>query len=145
MIVRCIGNTPGHLKSPEMRSRLREYSTLDELHLEIGRTYIVFGIAFRAGHPWYLICEEPDDEYPKPHLSAFFEIVDSRIPPGWSYRFGNTNVGDVAFLPTAWAEDPSYLEKLVDGLPQAIDYLEHLKRQLEEWHSDTINDRAKSH
>jgi hypothetical protein len=139
MIVKCLGNSVGYLIEKGMDSKslanFRENVHLDEVGLVIGRHYVVFGVAFREGVPWYLICEDQDDEYPKPHFFRFFELIDDRMPPGWSFRLGSTNVGEAAFLPTYWARDRSYLEKLVDGFPEARVFFESLKQELAEWHS----------
>jgi hypothetical protein len=53
--------------------------------------------------------------------------IDGTIPPDWALRIGNTNVGDVALLPKVWAEVHEYLEKLVDGDPEAIKVFMEMK------------------
>jgi len=135
MIIKCVGKSADHLEDRGALSNFRENVHLDELNLVIGQHYMVFGVVFRNRFPWYLICEYATDDYPVPHFSGFFELVDDRVPPEWAFRLGYTNVGEAALLPTYWARDPSYLEKLVDGLPEARTFFESLKRELEEWHS----------
>ena len=115
MLIKCIGNSPSQLKSDREKKAYARNIHQDHVWLEIGKEYIVYGISFsfRGGDiPWFLVCEEEDDEYPHPHLSAFFEIIDGNIPSGWAFTSVRGNVGDVAVLPKAWAEDPSFLEKL---------------------------------
>lgn len=134
MIVKCTGNSARHLTTAEAVERFNRNTNLEQVHLEIGSIYLVFGIAFRKGRPWYLICEEEGDEYPKPHLSDFFQVIDSRLPPDWSFRASKNNAGDVSVLPTPWAQDPSFLEKLVDEHTDALAFFEKLKADLAEWH-----------
>ncbi len=136
MIVRCIAKSEEYLKpDPGSLVHYRENVHQEEVNLHIGRHYVVFGLAFRHGFPWYLICEEEDDGYPKPHFSPFFELIDDRVPPGWSFRIGSTNVGQYAILPAEWARDHSYLERLVDGESDAYAEFQSLKKRLVEWHS----------
>lgn len=129
MLAKCIGNTPGQLKDDREKKAYERNIHQDEVWLEIGKEYNVYGISFRDGEdiPWFLVCED-DDEYPKPHLGAFFEVIDGGIPPGWVFTSVRGNAGDVALLPKDWAEDPSFLEKLDDEVAGAVAYFQQLSR-----------------
>lgn len=133
MKCRCIRRSIAEL-SPDDARHFGRHVHLDEVHLEIGREYLIFGVLLRDGRPWYLLCEEEDDDYLKPHFSELFELVDPRIPPDWSLALHNTNAGPFALLPTAWAADPAFLEKLVDGEPAAVAAFSRLREALDEWH-----------
>lgn len=135
MIARCIGNSAPHTKSEAAARNFCANVTIDTVGLTIGQDYTVFGAFFRDGHLWLLVCEEPDDEYPKPHFGEFFELVDDRVPPDWSLCTTENNVGPVALLPTPWARDSRFLERLVDGEQSAVTSFQALKRHLNDWHS----------
>jgi hypothetical protein len=134
MIVKCIGRSFGHLSADRVSAHYRENVHVDEENISVGSLYIVYGVAFRGEFPWYLICEYEGDDYPRPHFSRLFEIVDDRIPPGWSFRLDVVNVGQAAVLPVQWARDPSFFEKLVDGNPDALSFFKSLKSDMDKWH-----------
>jgi len=100
---------------------------LEAIGLEIGKCYQVFGISFRTGIPWYLICEDINDEYPTPFCSSFFEVVDGSLGSGWSFALSHPSVGENSILPDVWAKDGFFLEKLVNGEPDAVSYFNELK------------------
>lgn len=121
MLVKCIGNSPVHLSGDQERRAYEQNIHQNEVWLEIGKEYFVYGVSFRDGDnaPWYWVIEE-DDEYPKPHLGAFFDVVDGEIPQGWVFTPTSSNAGDVALLPKCWASDPCFLEKLYNGESDAL-------------------------
>lgn len=131
MIVVCVANTLSSLSNELERKAYSENIIQEEVWLEVGKEYQVFGICFRddLSIPWYLVSEEDDSEYPKPHLAAFFKVVDSSIPNNWEFCPKNNNVGDCGLFPEKWANDPSFMEKLVDEDAEAIAYFKDLKNQ----------------
>jgi len=138
MIAKCSGNSAEHI-GPDAIGNYRHHVHQDDLPLVIGRDYIVYGVLFREGQPWFLVCEEDDDDYPKPHFGELFALVDDRIPPDWSLSVEENNVGRVSVLPSKWARDARFLEKLVDGDPVAVEGFRHMKQELERWHSLSAN------
>jgi hypothetical protein len=128
--VKCIANARASLTTPAALAAYDEDASDDEVWLVVGKTYVVFGIAINHGEPWYLVCEEEDDTYPKPHLGAFFAIIDPAIPPGWAVALDG-NAGPFAILPRMWAEDASFLERLVDEDPEALARFAELRKQHE--------------
>lgn len=129
MLVRCLKNKIAQIEDSVMQMHVKECVHLEEIGLTIGECYRVFGVFFRNGIPWYLLCEESQDEYPKPSCSVFFELVDASVEPGWSLSLNNSNVGGVSILPDRWANDGSFLERLVDGEPDSVSYFNELKRK----------------
>ena len=104
-------------------------STWTRSDLLLAETTPFFGIAFRDDIPWYLICEDMDDDYPTPHCSIFFELVDATICEGWTLSLGPSNIGTTAILPREWASDAHFLERLIDGDDNAIGLFRELKNQ----------------
>lgn len=129
MLIKCIGNTPGYLSCERARQAYERDIHQEEVGLEIGRQYTVYGVVFRNGEdlPWFLVCEEDNDDYPTPHLGAFFNIVDGEIPVEWEFTTTTTNVGNIGILPKRWARDPYFMEKLVNGEADALNYFRQLK------------------
>ena len=128
MRVKCIGNSLDSLSDEVQRAAFTRNVHLDQVHLVIGAEYAVYGIACRNGTPWFLVCEYPDDEYPKPHLGALFRICDNRIPPGWLFTLPSS-LGDFAVLPELWARDTRAFERLVDGEKKELEEFLKLKQQ----------------
>lgn len=127
----CIANTIKSLTSELDKKAFSENIFQNEVCLEIGKEYKIFGICFRDGIsiPWYLVCEEHDSDYPKPHLASFFKISKTAIPSGWEFCPTSNNLGDCGFFPKEWARDPSFMEKLIDEDVSAVDYFKKLKSQ----------------
>lgn len=128
MLIECIGNSPAHLSSKRARRAYERNIHQEEADLEIGRQYIVYGVVFMDGEdlPWFLLCEEEDDEYPIPHLGSFFKIVDGEIPRGWEFTTEAKDFGNYGILPKRWARDPFFMEKLIDGDPDAVNHFREL-------------------
>lgn len=129
MIAQCKSRTLNSITDAGLRDHVQQHVHLSDVDLVVGRSYHVFGVFFRDGVPWYLMCEEIDDDYPTPHCSAFFDLVDARLPEGWVLSFGSSNLGGTALLPSKWAEDGHFLERLVEGDAAAIAVFEELKVQ----------------
>ncbi len=136
MIVRCVANSRESLENSAFLENYKAYVRLEGVNLMIGFHYIVCGIGYRKGVPWFLVCEEPDSEYPKPHLSAFFEIVDPRIPPNWAFRMGRGVFGESEILPVSWVKDLGFPGRLVDGEREAVVAFRELQRELALWHGE---------
>lgn len=134
MIVRCTGNAVADLSADD-RHYISEYVHLDEVGLCVGKEYLVFGVSLKANKPWFLVLEEDSDTYPKPEFASFFELIDGRVPPDWSLTLLSNNLGTVTLLPNEWVTDRSFLEKLVDDVPEALDRFRKLKARLLDWHA----------
>ena len=131
MLVRCIGNSLSHLNTKREKLAYSRNIHQDEVWLDIGMEYKVYGVSFRDGEdiPWFLVCEH-DGEYPRPHLGAFFEIINGEIPLGWVFTSVKNNAGEIALLPKNWAEDPYFLEKIYDGEEDALLYFYELSKSI---------------
>ena len=101
-----------------------------EVDLQIGKEYVIYGIEFRDNCPWFYICSENDDEYPKPFAADLFEITDKQPSTYWQLNFkskeNNKNQTQLVFR--EWAEDASYYERLVDSEESAMIIFEHYKK-----------------
>lgn len=124
----CIGNTPIHLDTEHEKEAYARNIHQEQVWLEIGKEYPIYGILFRdkKSTPWFFIQEEENDEYPKPHLAAFFNLTDNTIPSSWAFTDNSGDLQDVALLPKIWADDPHFLERLIDGDNDATKYFKDL-------------------
>ena len=127
MLVKCRKSDLTELENPEIRKHVQSHANVDTIGLTVGECYQVFGVMFRSGIPWYLLCAEPQDTYPIPFCFAFFDLIDGSISPGWTLSLSNSSVGSVSVLPARWANDERFLEKLVDGEHDAILFFDQLK------------------
>lgn len=127
LMVKCVENRLASLQSPEILEHASRYVHQDSVELVVGQRYPVFGVSFRDGIPWFLICESITDDYPTPHCSAFFELTDASIGVGWSLSLNQTNAGSISLLPDEWANDETFLEKLVDGDSAAVSHFNEMK------------------
>lgn len=127
MIVRCRTNVIEEIADVELREHILEHVHLAEVDLRVGHCYPVLGVLFRDGVPWFLVCEDPKDDFPKTHCSALFDIEEGCVPEGWQLSLGSSNVGNNAILPAEWAEDGQFFEKLVDGDAEAVRVFQTIK------------------
>ncbi len=111
MLVKCVENVVKKL-SPDGYRAASQYIKLDEVWLVKGDTYEVYGVFVRAGQPWFLICEDTDDEYPKPHFCEFFEVIDATIPSNWVLH---EERGEWSIVSSRWLSVPCFFERLLDG------------------------------
>ena len=81
MKVICKTKNLNDIPIPETVARLKRYIFMPdgEIDLQTGKNYTAYGIEFRDNCPWYYICSELDDEYPKPFAADFFDIIDERL------------------------------------------------------------------
>lgn len=103
--------------------RLKKYisSSDGEVDLDLGREYTVYGVVFWDNSPWFYLCSEDYDEYPKPFASEFFDVVDERLSPNWKLSSYSQDEYEAttSLVFDEWATDPSFYERLIDGDPEA--------------------------
>lgn len=127
MLVKCVKNKLSSLDKSQIARHISEHVHQDTIGFTIGVTYQVYGIIFRSGIPWFLLCENISDDYPIPVCYAFFELIDGSINSDWNITLSHCNVSNVSILPKKWAEDHYFMEKLVDGDTDAIMYFNNIK------------------
>ena len=124
MKVVCKINNLNDISAPETVMRLKRYIFMPdgELDLQLGMEYTVYGIEFRDNCPWFYICTEKDDEYPKPYAADVFDIIDERLSSHWklSFRTQENNKYKSSLIFQEWATNISFYENLIDGDEQAI-------------------------
>lgn len=123
MRVSCKINKLKELNDNSTLERIRKNHPLEEVDLEIGRSYTVYGIIFWDSSPWYYLCAEKDDEYPVPFACEFFEVIDDRLSSYWKLSVDNRCPERIlpSLLFPEWAQDnPSFYERLLDDDPDTI-------------------------
>ncbi|MCD9189192.1 MAG: hypothetical protein LUM44_22440 [Pyrinomonadaceae bacterium] len=114
MLLKCVLNKVSKITDSDILIAISKHLHLSEVPLEIGKEYIPYGIIFREGLPWYYICEEETDYYPRPHFGGFFEIVDSSFFTCWrlNWEFG---IHPASILPKEWSTNDLFYENLING------------------------------
>lgn len=124
MKVVCKVNNLNSLSDERLLERLKKYIFMPdgEIDLELGREYTVYGVIFRDNSPWYYLCSEEYDEYPKPFAAEFFNVSDDRLSSYWKL---SVDQGEEKILSSLvfdeWAKDPSFYEQLIEDDPEAVE------------------------
>lgn len=119
MKVICRINNLSSFSNEKLLKRLRKYICMPggEIDLEIGREYTVYGVVFWDNSPWYYLCTEDYDEYPKPFAAELFEVIVSRLSSYWILSSVDQGEGDIlsSLVFDEWAKSPDFYEKLIEG------------------------------
>jgi hypothetical protein len=112
------------------------YSADHELHLTIGKTYVVYAVAVRYGYPWYYLADDNFTSYPIAYAAPFFQLVDNRLSEYW--RFGHFMFDEFGEAPTSliafdeWSSDYSFYERLLDDEPTEKSVFRRYKELIEQ-------------
>lgn len=125
MKVICIANNIQKLQDQEAQNRLKDYirTSSGEIDLVIGKEYVVYGVEHWGDIPWYYLCSEEYDDYPKPFAADFFTVVDGSLSRHWQFKYNSASgkknsVSSLLFK--SWSEDETFYERVVDGDEEAI-------------------------
>lgn len=134
MKVLCKANNLSFFNDENLLKRLREYIYMPdgEIDLIVNKEYMVYGVVFRDNSPWYYICVEDYDEYPKPFPAECFEIVDQKISKYWVLSTRCLEMGEVesSLVIKEWADNDSFYELLIEGDPATVKIFEQYKNYL---------------
>lgn len=123
MLVQCVCNDIRHVDSEsELGKELRGWFGADTytMNLTMGRLYVVYAVAVH--HPWlrYYVADDlyTRTEYPFGYFAAFFKVVDRRPSRCWTlgHQGPDGRSPEVLLACDEWATDPTFYERLVDGL-----------------------------
>ena len=116
MKVLCTNDNFLELTDPSALERIKKYINLPDgqLNLKRGAAYTVYGLVFRDNAPWYYLCYDEEDTWPKPYPAELFRITDPRLSSCWRL---STERPEIVF--EEWAADRSFYERLLDGDPSA--------------------------
>jgi hypothetical protein len=136
MKVRCKANKLRDIKDEAILHHLCKHIHLDddiELCLSIGIIYNVYGIVFWGGCPWYYICEEDSDIYPKPNAAEFFEVVDDRLSAYWVLEHRRDTRGNChsSIVFREWAKNNMFYENLVDECPAEVEIFQKYRKLID--------------
>ncbi|WP_158116480.1 hypothetical protein [Vibrio cincinnatiensis] len=125
MKVICKVNNLNSLSDKRLLERLKKYISMPDgdIDLELGREYTVYGVVFWDSSPWYYICSEDYDEYPKPFAAEFFNVSDDRLSSHWKLSAVDQGGGEVlsSLVFDEWAKDFSFYERLIEDDPEAVE------------------------
>jgi hypothetical protein len=127
MVIQCHSNRLIDIQNAECKILVMENVHQSEVALEIGRQYVVYGVLFRSGIPWYYVCEDDSDEYPHPHFGGFFQVTDPQLSSCWELYWSVESAATAALLPREWGQNLGFYELLVDGSQLEIETFQRLK------------------
>lgn len=123
MKVVCKVNNLNSFSDENVLKRLKKYISMPEgeVDLDIGKEYTVYGVVFWDNSPWYYICVEEYDEYPKPFAAEFFNVSDDRLSSHWKLSAIVQEEREVlsSLVFEEWAKDPSFYERLIEDDSEA--------------------------
>lgn len=121
MRVRCTANTGSALPDAYLRDeRLLHASTAFDV--EIGREYVVYGIAYVWAMCWYYLDQDVGLDYPLWRPAPLFEVVDDRVSRHWCLtRDATDRSGEATYLVVPpWAREPFFYDRLTDLSPREL-------------------------
>lgn len=125
MKVICKVNNLNNFSDERLLERLKKYISMPdgEIDLAIGKEYTVYGVVFWDNSPWYYLCSEEYEEYPKPYAAEFFYVSDDRLSSHWKLSAVDQYEGEVlsSLVFDEWAKDASFYERLIEDNPEAVD------------------------
>ena len=100
-----------------------------EIDIQLGKEYIVYGIVFWDNSPWYYLCTDENDEYPKPYAADLFSVSENRLSNYWRLSYcTNYNKSQVASLVfEEWTKDRAFYERLIDGEAAEVEKFKEYK------------------
>lgn len=123
MLVRCTSVSVTNIQDEAFKSYLQKKIHLEEIGLEVGKTYPVYGLTFWDGCTWFYLCDEERDIYPTPFNSYFFELIDPVISSEWGLLLERES----SVVPSLWAAIPNFYERLIDGDREAEEVFARIK------------------
>ena len=126
MILECLFNKIENVDAV-YSEYIKQYIHQTEVALEIGKEYVVYGIVFRSNVPWFYVCEEESDDYPRLHFSGFFNLIDPKVSSVWEVNYSTKANNITHILPGEWNADPSFYENLVEGNEAEKEIFQRLK------------------
>jgi len=135
MKVICKINNINDLPDELVLNRLKKYILMPdgEVDLELNKEYTVYGVVFWDNSPWYYLCAEKDDEYPRPFPAEIFKVSDDQISPFWKVTQEHKQDGEVlsSLLFSEWSMDVKFYERLVDDDPEAINTFDRYRKKMD--------------
>lgn len=145
MLVRCIKNNINDIKEHSKLFDNLKKSFGEEhdgkLRIEVGKTYVVYGVEIIEEYPWYHICVEEGILYPWPYAAPFFEIIDNRLSRYWFFGYSVRNnkeekeefvseiYTEISFK--EWIEQNDFAGRLLDGSEREISLFQKYKRLMD--------------
>ena len=133
MRVKCISNKGSLLPSAVLDEK-SGFTTKTTFDLVVSKEYVVYGIVFFRGYPWYYLFDEGSSYYPRWNPAPLFEVVDSRLSRYWRYSYSPDSLrppGELLITYREWVEDPYYYDKLTDGESKELDIFKAYKAKID--------------
>lgn len=133
MKVTCIGNTGRHLPNNYLVSG---NSINTEFQVELGSTYIVYGICLWDDNTLhYLLLGEPEDP-PSWYPAELFHVSDNLLPMEWYFSFHSVRENRVITAIWGYKElalDLQHYDELIEREKHAIKVFLARKKEIDEF------------
>lgn len=134
MQVLCRFNRLNQIVDVTTVNRLKKNINLsgdDEIGVEIGQKYLVYGIIFWNDAPWFYLCEDEEDDYPTPFPADLFDIIDDSIPDEWHLSYHCIKgIPKSELVFSEWANDLLFYENLINGSKKEVNIFKNYKIKL---------------
>jgi hypothetical protein len=141
MRVKCIANKGRHLSDISIKAGQLETT---KYPLKIGDIYTVYGIIMWKGAIEYLtLAWDQHFDIPDLNPAELFEVVDSRLPHDWYFKFYGYGENDKYFLNAIWGYEElvlmeGYLDKLLNR-EDTFTFIQR-KKEIDEFHNKEDRD-----
>ena len=115
MIVRCTSNLTDSLPNSLCSAGVGFDKGKKVESLQIGKDYVVFGLAIHLGVLWYFVIADTKMWYPTWYPAPFFDVIDGALFPEWVLSTPRSLQLDMLISIPEWANDASFYERLLEG------------------------------
>jgi hypothetical protein len=127
MKIKCISN----------KLKINEHEIDEYEFLEIGRTYVVYGMIIDHGELKYYICDEVHSSFPISRPFSLFEIIDRNLSRCWIFGF----VEGIEKFPSwnfrEWIEEPYFQDNITDYEEREVSIFKYYKEFMDLEFPDT--------
>jgi len=133
MKARCIANMGDKLSKSAIKGG---YNINTIFHLNVGDTYVIYGVNYWRGTTNYLTMNAPGSR-PIWSPAELFQLIDYRIPPNWYYKYLITDdlILNSVMGYKELAMDPKHHDGLLAGDAQALKLFFERKQEIDNFHA----------
>lgn len=84
-----------------------------------GKEYVVLALRIRPKWGISICLLEDEDNSPFYCNLTGFEVISQSFPDNWLSRIDESGITEI--MPQSWCNDPDFLEKVEDGVQDAVD------------------------
>jgi hypothetical protein len=133
MRVNCVSNSGKNLSKKALSGG---NTTETKFNLDVGQTYMVYGISLWEDNVLYYFLIGKDENLPSWYPSELFETSDSLLPFEWYYNHLGYN--ETSMVTDIWgykelALEPNHLTELIEREKESIKVFLNRKKEIDEY------------